>query len=156
MLFTSGTEGMPKGVMLTHCQYSASERAYRARVEFNPQDVPDACATGHATDFYDGVKCALNRARSVLLDIFTPEACLTLLAQQRLYLYVRRDAVYLRSVLVPLSNSLPTSSLRFSSAAARLFLRCCSATASSAVSNSVEYLRFCEKFSTPRWLIWVI
>ncbi|EAM2518619.1 hypothetical protein EKE42_05360 [Salmonella enterica] len=39
---------------------------------------------GHATGFLHGVTAPfLIGARSVLLDIFTPEACLTLLAQQR-------------------------------------------------------------------------
>ncbi|EPT9289915.1 medium-chain fatty-acid--CoA ligase [Escherichia coli] len=85
VLFTAGTEGLPKGVMLTHNNILASERAYCARLNLTWLDVFMMPAPlGHATGFLHGVTAPfLIGARSVLLDIFTPDACLALLEQQR-------------------------------------------------------------------------
>lgn len=71
--------------MLTHNNILASERAYCARLNLTWQDVFLMPAPlGHATGFLHGVTAPfLIGARSVLLDIFTPTACLELLEQQR-------------------------------------------------------------------------
>lgn len=85
VLFTSGTEGEPKGVMLTHNNILASERAYCARLNLTWLDTFLMPAPlGHATGFLHGVTAPfLIGARSVLLDIFNPIDCLTLLQQER-------------------------------------------------------------------------
>ena len=71
--------------MLTHNNILASERAYCARLNLTWQDVFMMPAPlGHATGFLHCVTAPfLIGARSVLLDIFTPDACLALLEQQR-------------------------------------------------------------------------
>ncbi|MCG8158581.1 medium-chain fatty-acid--CoA ligase [Brenneria goodwinii] len=85
VLFTSGTEGVPKGVMLTHNNVLASERAYCATLNLNWLDtILMPAPLAHATGFLHGVTAPfLIGARSVLLDIFNPVDCLTLLARER-------------------------------------------------------------------------
>lgn len=85
VLFTSGTEGVPKGVMLTHNNILASERAYSARLNLTWLDtILMPAPLGHATGFLHGVTAPfLLGARSVLLDIFNPAECLALLQRER-------------------------------------------------------------------------
>ncbi len=85
VLFTSGTEGVPKGVMLTHNNILASERAYCARLNLTWLDtILMPAPLGHATGFLHGVTAPfIIGARSVLLDIFNPTDCLELLQQER-------------------------------------------------------------------------
>ncbi|HFM1126617.1 TPA: cyclohexanecarboxylate-CoA ligase [Escherichia coli] len=75
----------PATSSLSLSQILASERAYCARLNLTWQDVFMMPAPlGHATGFLHGVTAPfLIGARSVLLDIFTPDACLALLEQQR-------------------------------------------------------------------------
>ena len=85
VLFTSGTEGFPKGVMLTHNNILASERAYCASLNLNWTDtILMPAPLAHATGFLHGVTAPfLIGARSVLLDIFVPTDCLALLERER-------------------------------------------------------------------------
>lgn len=85
VLFTSGTEGYPKGVMLTHNNIIASEKAYAANFNLTYQDVilmPAPIA--HATGFHHGVTTAfLLGAKCVLQDIFKPEISLELIEREK-------------------------------------------------------------------------
>lgn len=85
VLFTSGTEGFPKGVMLTHNNIIASEKAYAATFNLTYQDVilmPAPIA--HATGFHHGVTTAfLFGAKCVLQDIFKPEMTLELIQREK-------------------------------------------------------------------------
>ncbi|UJR62958.1 medium-chain fatty-acid--CoA ligase [Dickeya zeae] len=85
VLFTSGTEGVPKGVMLTHNNILASERAYAATLNLNWLDtILMPAPLAHATGFLHGVTLPfLIGGRSVLLDIFNPVHCLALLERER-------------------------------------------------------------------------
>lgn len=85
LLFTSGTEGHPKGVMLTHNNLIASERAYCATLQLNENDtILMPAPLAHATGFMHGVTAPfMIGARSVLMDIFIAEQCLDILDQEQ-------------------------------------------------------------------------
>ncbi|HFZ8993976.1 TPA: medium-chain fatty-acid--CoA ligase [Citrobacter freundii] len=85
VLFTSGTEGHPKGVMLTHNTIIASEKIYCAALNLNWTDtILMPAPLAHATGFLHGVTAPfLTGATSVLMDIFVPDECLELLAREQ-------------------------------------------------------------------------
>lgn len=85
VLFTSGTEGFSKGVMFTHNNIIAAERAFADRLNFTCFDVMLMPApVGHATGFHHGVTLPfMFGAKSVLQDIFKPDKSLELIESER-------------------------------------------------------------------------
>ena len=85
VLFTSGTEGRPKGVMLTHNNILARERAYADRLNLTSQDaILMPAPLGHATGFLHGVTLPfILGGKSPLLDIFRADDCLNLFEAEK-------------------------------------------------------------------------
>ncbi|WP_373657641.1 medium-chain fatty-acid--CoA ligase [Sporomusa acidovorans] len=85
VLFTSGTDGAPKGVMFTHNNIIASEKAFAAALNFNYTDIMLMTAPmAHATGFHHGVTLPfMYGAKSVLQDIFSAETSLALIAREK-------------------------------------------------------------------------
>lgn len=85
VLFTSGTEGFPKGVMLTHNNIIASEKAYAATFNLTYLDcILMPAPISHATGFHHGVTTAfLLGAKCILQDIFIPETSLELIEREK-------------------------------------------------------------------------
>lgn len=85
ILFTSGTSGSPKGVMFTHNNIIASERAFAAAFNFSYLDVMLMPATmAHATGFHHGVNAPfMFGAKSVMLDIFNADTSLELIVREK-------------------------------------------------------------------------
>ncbi|HWR42857.1 medium-chain fatty-acid--CoA ligase [Sporomusa sp.] len=85
VLFTSGTDGFPKGVMFTHNNIIASEKAFAAALNFNYLDVMLMTAPmAHATGFHHGVTAPfIFGAKSVLQDIFNSDTSLELIIREK-------------------------------------------------------------------------
>lgn len=85
VLFTSGTEGFPKGVMLTHNNIIASEKAFAGTLNLTYLDtifMPSPLA--HASGFHHGVTISfLIGAKCVLQDKYNPENSLELIERER-------------------------------------------------------------------------
>lgn len=85
VLFTSGTDGAPKGVMFNHNNMIASEKAFAAALNFNYTDVMLMPAPmAHATGFHHGVTVPfMFGATSVLQDVFSADTSLALITRER-------------------------------------------------------------------------
>ncbi len=103
---------------------------------------------GHATGFLHGVTAPfLIGARSVLLDIFTPEACLTLLAQQRCTCMSGATPFIYDLLCAVEQQPADLSSLRFFLCGGTTIPKGCPRLPA-ARYQIIEYLRFYRKFST--------
>lgn len=85
ILFTSGTEGKPKGAMLTHNNLAANMRGYTAATHLNTADsILMSVPVAHATGLMYGVTIPFMRGfKSVLLEQFDAGRSLELIEKER-------------------------------------------------------------------------
>lgn len=83
--FTSGTTGVPKGVMHSVATLSAAVQAAGDRMEIGADDVILIAVTiGHAAGFLNGMYMPLlRRARAVYMDSWDPESALQIIERER-------------------------------------------------------------------------
>ncbi|MDR3439323.1 medium-chain fatty-acid--CoA ligase [Telmatospirillum sp.] len=85
LLFTSGTESFPKGVMHTHNNIISGIKSFAAVLHLTGNDIMLMPApVAHATGFHHGVTTPfMLGGTSVLLDRFKPDAALSLIEQEK-------------------------------------------------------------------------
>jgi len=85
VLFTSGSEAAPKGVMLSHDNIIASERSFAHTLRIgHPDRMLMPAPLGHATGFLHGLMLPMMvDATSVLVDQFTGDRTLAMINSQR-------------------------------------------------------------------------
>ncbi len=85
VLFTSGTEGNPKGAMLTHNNLISSARSYSCTLGVTPYDIHLMSAPlGHATGFYWGINMPVVVGCPIVLqEQFKVEETLELIEKHR-------------------------------------------------------------------------
>jgi len=115
VLFTSGTEGFPKGVMLTNNNIIASERAFTTALNITYLDVILMPApVSHAIGFHHGVTASfMLGAKSVLQDIFKPDITLKLIERERCTCSMGTTPFVYDILRTLRKNSYDISSLRF-------------------------------------------
>ncbi|MDD9146936.1 medium-chain fatty-acid--CoA ligase [Sporolactobacillus sp. CQH2019] len=84
VLFTSGTEGFPKGVMLTHNNIIASERAFCANFHLDYLDkIFMPAPVAHAIGFHHGVTASFMLGATCLLeDVYCAEEAVRLITEE--------------------------------------------------------------------------
>lgn len=115
VIFTSGTESMPKGVMLTHNNLIASEKAFNNVFNINYSDTMLMPApVAHATGFFHGVVSpTMVGATTVLQDIFDCVASVELM-KKHACTYMMGATTFVHDILTCMEEqSEPIPSLRF-------------------------------------------
>jgi acyl-CoA synthetase len=115
VLFTSGTESFPKGVMHTHNTIIASIRPFTEVLHLTASDVMLMPApVAHATGFHHGVTTPfLLGATSVLQDVFKPDIALSLIERERCTYSMGATPVIHDMLCEMRQSSYDLSSLRF-------------------------------------------
>lgn len=112
-LYTSGTTGRPKGVVLTHQNLVSNVRSCQAAGDFGPQDTFLCLLPFFHTYAITGTFLlpALNGSKMVLVDRFQPLKVLGLIAEHRVTCFLAIPSMY--RVLAATEGSFDVSSLRF-------------------------------------------
>ena len=115
VLFTSGTEGQSKGVMFTHNNIIASERAYTARMHLTCYDkILMPAPLAHATGFHHGVTASfMLGATNVLQDRFNAVRSLELIAADRCTCTMGPTPLVYDMIQILQKTAYDISSLRF-------------------------------------------